>query len=65
MNNDRTVLAEALQSSEAVAAELTAAAYRVALRHGAADKWLDLELDLSKTRSQSPFSWSPSTRRNS
>jgi hypothetical protein len=31
---------------EAFAAELTAAAYSVALRHGVVDDWLDLELDL-------------------
>ncbi|HEV3258635.1 MAG TPA: hypothetical protein VG013_17300 [Gemmataceae bacterium] len=29
-----------------LAAELTRAAYHVALRHGAAATWLDLELDL-------------------
>src|SRR5260370_24255435 len=32
---------------ENFAAELTSAAYAVALRHGAEDKWLDLELELS------------------
>ena len=31
---------------EDFAAELTSAAYAVALRHGVEDKWLDLELEL-------------------
>jgi hypothetical protein len=31
-----------------LAAELTNAAYPVVLRHGAGEKWLDLELDLWK-----------------
>jgi hypothetical protein len=31
---------------ENFAAELTSAAYAVALRHGLEDKWLDLELEL-------------------
>ena len=31
---------------ESVAAELTSAAYAVALRHGVEDKWLELELEL-------------------
>jgi hypothetical protein len=31
---------------ENLAAELTSAAYAVALRHGVEEKWLDLELEL-------------------
>jgi len=31
------------------AAELTSAAYAVALRHGVEDQWLDLELELWET----------------
>jgi hypothetical protein len=42
MANDREV------DLENLAAELTSAAYPVVLRHGAGDKWLDLELDLWK-----------------
>ena len=34
---------------ENFAAELTSAAYAVALRHGVEDKWLDLELELWET----------------
>ena len=33
-------------SSEDFAAELTQAAYGVALRHGAGERWLDLQLEL-------------------
>ena len=48
MNNQRSAVAESKSNRtlEVFAAELTAAAYCVALRHGAGDKWLDLELDL-------------------
>ena len=46
MNDQRAAVAESNRALEVFAAELTAAAYRVALRHGAGDKWLDLELDL-------------------
>jgi hypothetical protein len=34
------------ERAAAFAAELTAAVYQVALRHGTAERWLDLELDL-------------------
>ena len=34
---------------ENFAAELTSAAYAVALRHGVEDKWLDLQLELWRT----------------
>ena len=46
MNDQHAVVAEANRALEVFAAELTAAAYCVALRDGAGDKWLDLELDL-------------------
>src|SRR5260370_38031455 len=46
MNDNRAVVADADHELEALAAELTGAAYGVALRHGAEDKWLDLELEL-------------------
>ena len=46
MNDNRAVVAPTDHALEAFAAELTAAAYCVALRHGAGDKWLDLEMDL-------------------
>ena len=46
MNDQHAAVAESNRALEIFAAELTAAAYSVALRHGAGDKWLDLELDL-------------------
>ena len=46
MNDQRAAVAESNRALEVFAAELTTAAYCVALRHGAGDKWLDLELDL-------------------
>jgi hypothetical protein len=46
MNDQHAAVAASNRALEVFAAELTAAAYCVALRHGAGDKWLDLELDL-------------------
>ena len=46
MNDPRTIIAETQHSLAALAAELTAAAYPVALRHAVGDEWLDLELEL-------------------
>jgi hypothetical protein len=46
MNDHRAVDFDADQSLAALAAELTAAAYPVALRHAVGDKWLDLQLEL-------------------
>src|SRR5947209_4437355 len=46
MDDHRAVDAGADQSLAALAAELTAAAYPVALRHAVGDKWLDLQLEL-------------------
>ena len=42
---------------ENFAAELTSAAYSVALRHGLEDKWLDLELDLWETLKETVKKW--------
>ena len=44
-------------ASEALAAELTAAAYPVALRHGVGGKWLDLELDLWRVLAETVQRW--------
>jgi hypothetical protein len=46
MNDHRIIVVDAEQSLAALAAELTAAAYSVALRYALGDKWLDLQLDL-------------------
>jgi hypothetical protein len=42
---------------EDFAAELTRAAYRVALRHGTAGTWLDLELDLWRALADTVKQW--------
>ena len=42
---------------EEFAAQLTKAAYAVALRHGARDKWLDLQLELWKTLHETVQKW--------
>jgi hypothetical protein len=42
---------------EIFAAELTFAAYGVALRHGAAGTWVDLELDLWKALADTVKKW--------
>ena len=46
MNDHRAIVGDVNRSFEAIAAELTAAAYPVALRHAVEHKWLDLELEL-------------------
>ena len=57
MNDHRTVVADAEQSLAALAAELTAAAYPVALRHAAGDRWLDLQLELWRALSETVNKW--------
>jgi hypothetical protein len=42
---------------ENFAAELTSAAYAVALRHGVEDKWLDLELELWEALKEAVKKW--------
>jgi hypothetical protein len=39
------------------AAELTDAAYPVALRHGSGDSWVDLELDLWRVLAETVKRW--------
>jgi hypothetical protein len=46
MNDNPRATADLDALLNAFAAELTRAAYHVALRHGPADAWLDLQLDL-------------------
>jgi hypothetical protein len=46
MYDQHAVVSNTDQKLETFAAELTAAAYSVVLRHGGADNWLELELDL-------------------
>ena len=42
---------------ETFAAELTSAAYAVALRHGVEDKWLDLQLELWEALKETVKKW--------
>jgi hypothetical protein len=54
--NDRTPSdPDALR--EDFVAELTCAAYRVALRHGTAGTWVDLELDLWRALTETVGKW--------
>ncbi len=46
MNDKRAAVRDANCALEVFAAELTAAVYPVALRHGLGDSWLELELEL-------------------
>ena len=57
MNDHRAVVADADQSLVALAAELTAAAYPVALRHAVGHKWLDLQLELWRVLTESVQKW--------
>jgi hypothetical protein len=57
MNDHRTVVADAEQSLAALAAELTAAAYPIALRHAARDRWLDLQLELWRVLTETIKKW--------
>jgi hypothetical protein len=47
---------------EDLAAELTAAAYGVALRHGVGSPWLDLELELWRALSDVTCKWNRNGR---
>ncbi|HZY90798.1 MAG TPA: hypothetical protein VFE78_38595 [Gemmataceae bacterium] len=49
--------ADADHALEAFAAELTAVAYSVALRHGVGDKWLDIQLDLWRVLTETVKKW--------
>jgi hypothetical protein len=62
MNDHRAVVAGADKSLEAVAAELTAAAYSVALRHAVGDKWLDLQLELWRVLTETVKKWGGDSR---
>ncbi len=57
MNDHRAAIVESEGATEVFAAELTAAAYPVALRHGVGDKWLDLELELWRVLIETVKKW--------
>ena len=55
MKDNRAVHAD--RSLEALAAELAAAAYAVALRYRAGETWLDLELNLWQVLTETVKKW--------
>jgi hypothetical protein len=57
MREKRAVPADAARFLEALAAELTAAAYPVALRHRAGETWLDLQLELWQVLTETVRKW--------
>jgi hypothetical protein len=57
MNDSRAVVADADHELEGLAAELTSAAYAVALRHGVEYKWLDLEAELWEALKETVKKW--------
>jgi hypothetical protein len=57
MNDHRAIAADADQSLAALAAELTVAAYPVALRHAVGDKWFDLQLELWRALTETVQKW--------
>ena len=48
--------------AESLAAELTGAVYRIALRHGTRVAWVDLELDLWKALTEAIKKWEATGR---
>ena len=57
MRDHRAIAADTEHSLAALAAELTAAAYPVALRHAAGDRWLDLQLELWQALTETVKKW--------
>jgi hypothetical protein len=57
MNTDEMTGRTQNTSLEDFVAELTAAAYVVALRHGAGNPWLDLELELWHALTDAASKW--------
>ena len=57
MNRDFKTRADRDAPLESLAAELTLAAYRVALRTRTGDTWLDLELDLWRALADTVETW--------
>jgi hypothetical protein len=57
MNASKTPARRREEALENFAAELTEAAYPVALRRGVGDRWLDLELELWKVLNEAVRKW--------
>ena len=62
MRHTRSIHADADRLLEALAAELTAAAYTVALRHRAGETWLDLQLELWQVLTETVKKWRRESR---
>ena len=62
MIDQRTTAVDAEQSLACLAAELTAAAYPVALRHTVGDRWLELQLELWRVLTETVEKWSEARR---
>jgi hypothetical protein len=57
MNDNARATADRDALLDTLVAELTCAAYHVALRHGAASTWLDLQLDLWQALAETVNQW--------
>jgi hypothetical protein len=57
MNGNKTTCRNRDAAVDDFVAELTQAAYPVALRYGARDRWLDLELGLYKALTDAVKKW--------
>jgi hypothetical protein len=57
MNASKTPVRRADEALENFAAELTEAAYSVALRRGVGNKWLDLKLELWRVLNEAVRKW--------
>jgi hypothetical protein len=62
MKEHRTIVVDAEQSL-ALAAELTAAAYSVALRYAVGDRWLELQLELWRALAETLMKWGEPCRK--
>jgi hypothetical protein len=62
MNFYKESAAERDALAESLAAELTGAVYRVALRHGTSAAWVDLELDLWRALTEAIKKWESAGR---
>jgi hypothetical protein len=57
LNADERITADLDTLLASFAAELTNAAYAIALRHGIEDSWVDLELDLWRVLAETVKNW--------
>jgi hypothetical protein len=57
MNGNKTNIRRVDEALEDFAAELTEAAYPIALRRGVGTRWLDLELEIWKVMSKAVKKW--------